>query len=181
VCGRKLTDQASIAAGIGPKCKAAEEADKTRLLALMKELGVSERCIMAANKAVSKIKLLHLYRFKGITDSDNSDYSGLWETIECRNLQGDSPIWRLRRVASFTPGTSVGDTIDLPQFIVERYANRINRATLNGEPSMENADEQTFLQRMHDWNSEGDEKSYPCVTMGDINRLLGIIMYFLRF
>ena len=35
--------------------------------------------------------------------------------------------------------------------------------------------EQTFLRSMQRWNLEGDDKSYPCVTMGDINRLLEII------
>lgn len=39
----------------------------------------------------------------------------------------------------------------------------------------EEADEHEFLDRMDSWNAEGDDKSYPCVTMGDINRLLGII------
>jgi len=32
-----------------------------------------------------------------------------------------------------------------------------------------------FLARMDQWNSHGDDDSYPCVKMGDINRLLGII------
>ena len=35
--------------------------------------------------------------------------------------------------------------------------------------------EEKFLERMDGWNTEGDDSSYPCVKMGDVNRLLGII------
>jgi hypothetical protein len=36
-------------------------------------------------------------------------------------------------------------------------------------------DEADFLELMDSWNREGDEDSYPCVKMSDINRLLEII------
>jgi len=41
--------------------------------------------------------------------------------------------------------------------------------------SAEEKNDAEFLERMDSWNCEGDDKSYPCVTMGDINRLLNII------
>jgi hypothetical protein len=82
---------------------------------------------------VEMIKLLHLYRFMDVSDSAGFDYSGLWETIGVKELQSKHPMWQFRRVASFN-GSEVGQALELPQFIVERYANSIDRSALIGIP-----------------------------------------------
>lgn len=79
------------------------------------------------------IKLLHLYRFNGLTDSTGFDYTGLWETFSVKKLDTTRPEWKLRRVASFT-SASVGDEIEFPQFLIESYANKVDRAALVGVP-----------------------------------------------
>ena len=75
------------------------------------------------------VKLLHLYRLN-IADSNNFDYSGIWETISVTGLP-DYPMWKLNRIASFS-NASVGETLELPQFIIERYGYAIDRVALVG-------------------------------------------------
>ena len=79
------------------------------------------------------IKLLHLYRFNGLTDSEGFDYSGLWETVGVVDMESKHPIWSIRRVASFTK-SPVGEQTDIPQILLESYANKVDRAALQGVP-----------------------------------------------
>ncbi len=78
------------------------------------------------------IKLLHLYNFGDISNSDNFDYSGLWETVGVKGFSTSTPTWTLRRAASFTVGGKVGEKIEIPQVIIEMFGSCVNRSSLKG-------------------------------------------------
>lgn len=63
----------------------------------------------------------------------------------------------------------------LAEYLRELKIQLFPRQTHGSLTQTEEKDESDFLDRMDLWNCEGGDDSYPCVKMGDINRMLKII------
>jgi len=81
----------------------------------------------------NEIKLLHFYVFGDLTAyPSDKDFSGIWETVVVKGLDTDKPIWTLTRRLTSSNNAPVGEMIDLPGFVMDYYAKRIDRKALAG-------------------------------------------------
>jgi len=80
----------------------------------------------------TKIKLLALYYFNDLTCSDGTDFGGLWEAREAKDLNTNRPEFLMVRTVSFSEGQKIGDQQWLPYFLLEAYVSKVDRESLKG-------------------------------------------------
>lgn len=77
-----------------------------------------------------EIKIFRLYTFPSVKGT--IDLSGIWETVGVKKFGTTAEKWEMIRRFSTSEDAPVGAAEQLPKFIIDEYANHVDRTALFG-------------------------------------------------